>query len=114
MVGADVTVVCRACERKVKMDQIKFDDVRTAYVCESCFASTHKVSNETKNPLVDDALRSVDSLKRDLIKYTCRRCKYHFARQKGKEISVCPYCGSNNLDLLSKDASKLISDSNFL
>lgn len=114
MVNSDLTVVCRSCGRKVKMDQIKFDDVRTAYVCEACFASSHKSDTENENPLISDAIRSVDSLKNGLVKYTCRKCRYHFARQKDKEISVCPYCGSNNLEVLSKDANKIIFDSDSL
>ena len=110
--SSDLSVVCRGCQRKVKMDQVKFDDVRKAYVCESCFAMTHKsLKTSSRSPLVDEAVKSVDSLKNSLIKYTCGKCNYHFTRQKGKEISVCPYCGSQKLDVLVKDANKIISDS---
>lgn len=112
----DLVVVCRACERKVKMEQVKFDDVRKAYVCEVCFNATHGGVKDVR-PVradIDDAQRKVNSLKANLVKYTCQKCKYHFARQKNKEISVCPYCGSNKLEVLSKDANKIISDSDKL
>jgi Zn finger protein HypA/HybF involved in hydrogenase expression len=111
---SDLSVVCRVCSRKVKMDQVKFDDIRKAYVCEACFASSHKSSTSSKNPFVVEAERGIDSLKKGLIKYSCRKCRYHFVREAGKSISVCPYCGSHDLDVLTGGASKIISDSDSL
>ena len=112
MSNSGLDVVCRSCSRKVKMEQVKFDDVRKAYVCEGCFALSHRVEKSfSRDPLVDDAVRSVASLKSNMIKYTCRKCKYHFARSVGKEISVCPYCGSSSLDVLNNSANKIISES---
>ena len=111
---SDLSVVCRACSRKVKMEQVKFDDIRKAYVCEACFDSSHKSSVSSKNPFVVEAERGIDSLKSSMVKYSCRKCKYHFAREAGKNISVCPYCGSNNLDVLTGGANKIISDSDSL
>ena len=102
-------VVCRVCQRKVSMDRVRFDDVRKLYVCDNCFNSSHKF--DERSSFVGEAERSVNSLKNSLVKYTCSKCKYHFARQKGKEISACPYCGSQKLDVLVKDANKIIKDS---
>lgn len=112
MGNSDLSVVCRSCGRKVKMEQVKFDDVRSAFVCESCFDSTHRVEKtSSRSAVVDEAIKSVDSLKDSLVKYTCKKCKYHFARRKDKEIGVCPYCGSDDLGVLSRDASTIVSDS---
>ena len=110
--GSDLSVVCRSCSRRVKMEDVVFDDVRSAYVCEACFASTHKKPKSfSRSPLVDEAIKSVSDLKNSLVKYTCSNCKYHFARQKDKTISVCPYCGSNKLEILNSSASSIISES---
>lgn len=110
MNNSDISVVCRACERKVKMEQIKYDDVRNAYVCDICFNATHKEKPIIKDPFVNETVKSISSLKEGLIKYNCTKCNYHFARQKGKTISKCPYCGSNNLETLSTSANSLLSD----
>ena len=112
MGNSDLSVVCRSCSRKVGMEQVKFDDVRNAFVCESCFDATHRVSKpDSRSAVVDEAVKSVDSLKDSMVKYTCKKCNYHFARRKDKEVGVCPYCGSSELGVLSKDASSLVSDS---
>ena len=111
--NSDLGVVCRSCERKVKLEEIKFDDINKAYVCESCFDASHRVSKpSSRSPVVDEALKGVDSLKDSLIKYTCKKCNYHFARRKDKEVGVCPYCGSDKLEILSKDASSIVSNPN--
>jgi protein-arginine kinase activator protein McsA len=113
MSDSGLSVVCRTCGRKVKMEQVKFDDVRKAYVCENCFVVTHTVKKHA-NSFVDDTERSINSLKNKLVKITCTACNYHFTRQKDKEIRSCPYCGSNKIEVLRTGADKIISESDYI
>lgn len=107
---SDLGVVCRMCSKNVRLDQIKFDDVHSAYVCDSCFGKSHKFEdNAFKNPLVSAAEKSITSLNRSLVKFTCSNCKYHFSRRKDKPVSVCPYCGSSKLGVLGDSNSILLS-----
>ena len=109
MSDSGLSVVCRACDRKVKMEQVRFDETRKAFVCDSCFASSHRISD--RNPLVSAAEKSVNSLKNSLVKYLCKKCNYHFVRQKDKPVNNCPYCGSDKLEILDTTASKIVEES---
>ncbi len=108
---SDINVVCRGCDRCVRMDSVVFDDVRNAFVCEACFSATHSApKSSSRSPVVDEAVKSVDSLKDSLVKYTCVKCRYHFARRRDKSVGVCPYCGFEKLEVLDSSASKILSD----
>ncbi|MCC7574683.1 hypothetical protein KO361_03775 [Candidatus Woesearchaeota archaeon] len=109
MGDSELSVICRVCQRKVSMDRVRFDEVRKLYVCDNCFNSNHGF--DERNSFVGEAERSVKSLKDSLVKYTCVKCRYHFVRQKNKEISSCPYCGSDKLEILDTGASKIIEES---
>lgn len=110
-----VPVVCRACERKVMMSQIKFDDIRKAFVCQSCYNSTHPTKPKMEKKDFDTGKQeSRRTVEEGLEKYNCPDCKYYFSRKKGKALSSCPYCGSKNIVKASgHTADKVIKESGY-
>lgn len=88
------------------MDDVVFDEKTNSFVCSSCFNESH-VEDVTGDPIVDDAIKSVSDLKNRLVKYFCVSCRYHFVRSK-KNVSLCPYCGSNNLEILDGSANSFL------
>ncbi len=109
----NLPVVCRACNRKVKMDQVKFDEKRRAYVCMTCFNSTHKTMPEIRktNPTtLKTEAENLKAVKESMVKYMCSSCKYHFSRKKDKPVTSCPYCGGNKIQILGDTATKILED----
>jgi DNA-directed RNA polymerase subunit RPC12/RpoP len=107
-------VKCRACDRTVRFDQVKYDDARKAYVCQNCFKDSHKVSMKQvlQKPGAKKEEPKASTSKNDKVKYICVKCKYSFERAKDKSASSCPYCGASDIQLVSNQAHKLIEDSN--
>lgn len=106
-------VICRACNRKVRMDQVKFDDKRKAYVCLTCFSTNHPTMPELRktNPTsLKTESENLKDIKASMVKYTCTSCKYHFSRKKDKPITSCPYCGSNKIQQVGDTANKILED----
>ena len=116
---SSLPVVCRGCNRTVRMEQVKFDETRKAYVCGACYASSHPSSVKTpQRPNMANSSsqaqeeKNIKALKDSLVKYNCQKCKYHFTRAKEKGVSSCPYCGSNKIEIASgHTADKIIADS---
>jgi len=109
----NLPVVCRACNRTVKMDQVKFDETRRSYVCITCFNSTHKTMPEIRrtNPSsLKTEAENLKSVKDSMVKYSCLGCKYHFSRKKDKQVASCPYCGSKKLQTLGDTANQILED----
>ena len=115
--GADnVPVVCRGCQRTVRMDQVKFDDSRKAYVCSACYAASHSTPGMVRKKSsadVEEEEAMIGRKKDDSgkIKYNCPKCKYNFTRMKDKVVGSCPYCGYSRVEVASKGASKIITES---
>ena len=113
MVDNSLPVTCRACQRRVRLDQVKFDEIRKAYVCVSCYNATHPVkqSGLVRNHKTESEVKNVDTFKASLVKYSCNKCKFHFSRARDKSVKSCPYCGSNDLDILDSSSSSIVSRS---
>lgn len=113
MKEADLPVKCRACGKEVKMNQVKFDEKRKAYVCNTCYLSSNPGRPSPKAELrpIKSEEQNLKELKEGMIKYACGKCKYHFSRKKDKPEKKCPYCGSERIEILSNHAAKIIEDS---
>jgi DNA-directed RNA polymerase subunit RPC12/RpoP len=108
-------VICRGCGRKVKVEDVKYDSLKKAYVCGSCQLKEHpspmgkpKPAESTKPGIFKDSKASDKEI---IVKYTCPDCKYKFSRKKGKEATACPYCGGKKIEEVTNDASKILADS---
>ncbi len=106
-------VVCRACERKVTMGQIKFDETRKQFVCQNCYNATHPAKKTDEKPSFEARNQeNRKTVEETMEKYNCTKCKYYFSRKKGKEVSACPYCGSSDITRTTgTEASKILDES---
>jgi DNA-directed RNA polymerase subunit RPC12/RpoP len=116
MVEAMPPVVCRACGRKVKMEQVQYDPVQKGYVCSSCHAKAHpSLPPLSKTKPAGAAKPSIfaktGSAKEEVIKYACHECKYRFTKKKDKPATKCPYCGGTKFEEVTNDAAKILEDS---
>lgn len=107
MTDPKVPVVCRSCGNKVTLDQVKFDDIRKAYVCTPCFKASHNSSSD--KPEVSPIVASMPS--NDRVNYICASCKYKFSAKKNKPPKRCPYCGYEELEVRDESAKKIIDES---
>jgi protein-arginine kinase activator protein McsA len=116
------TAVCRACGRKVKIDQLQFDSKTKTYVCSSCHAKNNPslapISKTVKPTasVTNTAGAAKPTIfgkpaKEVLVKYACPNCKFRFSRKREKEVSSCPYCGGNKVEEVTNDAQKILKDS---
>ncbi len=113
------TAVCRACGRKVKIDQLQFDSKTKTYICTAC----HARANPSMVPISRAAKPATNttnmtkptifgkSAKDGLVKYACPNCKFRFSRKREKEVSSCPYCGGTKVEEVTNDAAKILKDS---
>jgi DNA-directed RNA polymerase subunit RPC12/RpoP len=111
----NVPVICRACSKQVLMNQIKFDDARKAYVCQSCYNATHPATLKVQKKEFDTSKQeSRKSVEGGMDKYNCPDCKYYFSRLKDKPVTSCPYCGSKKIIKASgKTADSVIEESRY-
>lgn len=112
MQDPNVPVVCRSCRRTVPMREIKFDENRKAYVCKTCFDSSHKNSFSKIETKSKTQSSPTDAINQKMVKYNCPTCKYHFQRKEDKKITECPYCASKVVNKASESgANRLIDES---
>lgn len=112
-IDGSLPVVCRACGQKVRMDSIRFDEARKQYVCQNCLKASKKISElkgtqtfepRTK-PMISDTRSQTEKIQRELVRYSCPRCNYHFTRRREAEVKDCPYCGHKKLEFDESTAS---------
>ncbi|MGV8162210.1 MAG: hypothetical protein ACP5N2_02635 [Candidatus Nanoarchaeia archaeon] len=110
-----LTVVCRACNRPVNMNQVTFDSVKKAYVCNSCHSKMHPSMAPVKKIKPAEEKPSIfggkSTAKPAVVKYACAKCKYRFSRAKEKPVATCPYCGGKKIEEVTNDASRILADS---
>jgi len=112
MEDPNTPIVCRACKRTVPMREISFDETRKAYVCKTCFDSSHRKISEQVKSAPSAEPTTIKDLKQKMIRYTCPDCKYQFQRVEGKQVRECPYCSSKKIEKASDAAvNKLIEES---
>ncbi|MFA6072965.1 MAG: hypothetical protein WC758_02550 [Candidatus Woesearchaeota archaeon] len=107
-------VLCRACGRQVRMEQVTFDSIKKVYVCNTCNSRAHTTATSLTKSKTQDVKPSIFGTKEEkevIIKYACPNCKYRFSKKKGKETTKCPYCGGSKLEEVSNQASKILEDS---
>ncbi|MGV8169654.1 MAG: hypothetical protein ACP5N3_06390 [Candidatus Nanoarchaeia archaeon] len=109
-------VVCRACGRQVRMEQVNFDSNIKAYVCNSCHTrstpSMGSVKKTTKTVAEKPGIFGGKvEVKEPMVKYSCLKCKYKWSKAKGKPVTGCPYCGDKRVEEVSNEAAKILMDS---
>jgi DNA-directed RNA polymerase subunit RPC12/RpoP len=109
-------VVCRACGKTVRIDQVSYDNARKAYTCNVCQGKGSSVSPKVgKKTMAAESKPSIfrgkSEPKEIMIKYSCPKCKYRFSKAKSKGATHCPYCGNKNIEEVTNDAAKIIQDS---
>lgn len=120
MTGIEQTVLCRTCNRQVKISQVSLDPVKKVYVCNSCYSRGHPsmppISKskpvETKPGIFGGTKLAAE--KEQIVKYACLHCKYKWSKKKGKEVTKCPYCGGSKIEEVSNEASKILAESDTL
>lgn len=108
MNNANSPVQCRACKRTTRMDQVRYDDTRKAYVCPSCYLETHKTGSKPTTQQAPPTKTASSTGPK--IKYACPKCKYKWEKSADKTVGKCPYCGNSNVEKVSNEASKIIDD----
>jgi DNA-directed RNA polymerase subunit RPC12/RpoP len=115
MSGVEQTVLCRACNRQVKINQVILDPIKKVYVCNACYTRAHPsmapVSRQKPVETKPSIFGGKKEAKEVILKYACLHCKYKFERKKGKEVTKCPYCGGTKIQEVSNEAAKILQDS---
>ncbi len=110
-------ILCRSCNRQVRMEQMTFDKVKSAYICNACYsrANPSKMALGRSRPAETASKPSIFGGKKDkkdeIVKYACPKCKYRFERKRDKPATKCPYCGGTKLEEVSNEAAKILADS---
>jgi DNA-directed RNA polymerase subunit RPC12/RpoP len=111
-------ILCRTCNRQVRMEQMTFDKVKNVYICNACYARVNPAKMTTSKSRPIDAASNKPSIfggkkseKDVMIKYACLNCKFKFTRKKEKPATKCPYCGGSKLEEVSNEAAKILADS---
>jgi len=109
-------VVCRACGKTVRIDQVSYDSARKAYTCNSCHGKSSPTAVKVeKKAKVAESKPSIFKGKAEpkevMVKYACLKCKYRFSKAKSKGATTCPYCGDKKIEEVTNDAAKILQDS---
>jgi DNA-directed RNA polymerase subunit RPC12/RpoP len=107
-------ILCRVCNREVRMEQMTFDRVKNQYICNTCYSranSLKPMARKTEEPSKPSIFGTKKSPKEEIVKYACHNCKYKFERKRDKAVTKCPYCGGSKLEEVSNEAAKILADS---
>ncbi len=123
MLTKNVMVVCKSCNNKVPMGELKTDDTGR-WICFNCFQgrSTELIS-KGKNLKAPEQTKKTPSLKtpvkmqsRNESKFFCKMCGYRFVR-KGMSVrtpEICPYCSRKGVVVSDYTAQDIITESDKL
>lgn len=90
-------VTCKRCRQKVHINNVKCS-ADGELICIPCL-------DKSKAAQSTDAAKPVKQVHR--INYQCLRCRYRFSLSKDSRVALrCPYCNSENVAPLAKDAAK--------
>jgi DNA-directed RNA polymerase subunit RPC12/RpoP len=115
-------ILCRTCNRQVRMEQMTFDKVKNVYICNACYARVNPSQMTTSKSRPSQASKSETSKpsifggkkpaeKDVIVKYACLHCKYKWTKKKDKPATKCPYCGGSKIEEVSNEAAKILADS---
>ena len=127
MLTRNVMVVCKTCNNKVPIGELKADDTGR-WICWNCYQgrSTElpkgknlKAPESGKMMLENKAQKIKQPVKmqaRSESKFFCKICGYKFVR-KGMSVrtpEVCPYCSRKNVVVADYTAQDIITESDKL
>ena len=129
MLTKNVMVVCKTCNNKVPIGELKADDTGR-WICFNCFQSrSTELISKGKNLKTSESAKKMSSIQtqrmqqpvkmqsRNESKFFCKICGYRFVRKGtlGKRTpEVCPYCSRKGVVVSDYTAQDIITESSKL
>jgi DNA-directed RNA polymerase subunit RPC12/RpoP len=116
MDNENLLIVCRSCNRKILMHNMRPDGTGENMVCNDCYkrnSPNRTMSISEVAAAQSQPIRKVVEHKEPMVKYLCTSCKYKFSRKQSQEVGKCPYCGKSSIVMDNQlGAAKLLNESN--
>ena len=115
----DVMLKCRLCGKNTPVKGMRYHKSGQYLICRDCSdrqgggaikSGTTQVGG-SKAPLQkSETARRITSQKTGQINYKCTSCGYKFSRKESIDVSSCPYCSRETIEVSSGHAQELLDE----
>ncbi|MFH1181513.1 MAG: hypothetical protein V1702_01005 [Candidatus Woesearchaeota archaeon] len=88
------TKTCGKCGAKTSIDEMTYSVDGKKLVCQTCLNKEKGIYTATGVPAPKPAPKP------EMVNYCCSHCQFRFSRKKEINVSSCPYCAKERVQIL--------------
>mgnify|MGYP001578576847 FL=1 len=101
--NTDIKIKCYKCGNEYLMSMMRMDPNGKNLACRNCLERKPVHKQEMKKA-EDAKIQKSQKEESPMKEYFCKECKFNFKRAKHITVSICPYCGSGNINVKGSTA----------